>query len=104
MQKLIDVWIDFLSFWLRFGDQVRTQEPLKTTPERPHDTTKASPRQPKSHKSSQDQNLVAYWSLNPMGYHPSGLDVRGLGFQFDDALFQSFLWLLKSWWSSMETI
>ena len=34
------------------------------------DTPKTPPRQPKSHKSTQDRNLVHFWSQSPMGYPP----------------------------------
>ena len=33
----------------------------------PQDTPKTPPRQPKSHKSTQDRNLVHFWSQSPMG-------------------------------------
>ena len=36
----------------------------------PQDTPKTPPRQPKSHKSTQDRNLVHFWSQSPMGYPP----------------------------------
>ena len=36
----------------------------------PQDIPKTPPRQPKSHKSTQDRNLVHFWSQSPMGYPP----------------------------------
>ena len=60
----------FCPSWLHVGTQVGTQEPLKTVPKRPQDAPKTPPRQPKSHKSTQDRNLVHFWSQSPMGYPP----------------------------------
>ena len=60
----------FCPSWLHVGTQVGTQEPLQTVPKRLQDAPKTPRRQPKSHKSTQDRNLVHFWSQSPMGYPP----------------------------------
>ena len=73
----------FCPGWLHFGTQVVTQEPLKTVPERPQDAPKTPPRQPKSHKSTQNQNLIDF-SSDPGGYpigRSDGVPPPALNFQ-----------------------
>ena len=60
----------FCPSWLHVGTQVGTQEPLQTVPKRLQDAPKTPRRQPKSHKSTQDRNLVHFWFQSPMGYPP----------------------------------
>ena len=64
----------FWSSWLHFGNQVETQEPLKTDPKRPQDATKTA-QEPQEHTRSElDRCLVP----NHDGVPPPSLDFRSL--------------------------
>ena len=68
IQKMIDFFrLMFYPSWLRFRTQVGTQEALKTVPKRLQDAPKTPPRHFKSHKSTQNQNLIDF-SSDPGGY------------------------------------
>ena len=74
IQKMSVFWIDFLPklapFWDPSWDPRAAQDGPKTPPRNFFKLSKTPPRQPKSHKSTQDRNLVHFWSQSPMGYPP----------------------------------
>ena len=71
----IQKMIDFLDrFFAQVGSILEPKLGSKSRSRRsqnaPQDIPKTPPRQPKSHKSIQDRNLVHFWSQSPMGYAP----------------------------------
>ena len=69
-QEASQKWSIFGSIFCPSWFHVGTQATLQTVPKRAQDAPKTPRRQPKSHKSTQDQNLVHFWFQSPMGYPP----------------------------------
>ena len=71
IQKMID-FLDrfFAQVGSILGPKLGPKSRSRRSQNAPQDTPKTPPRQPKSHKSTQDRNLVHFWSQSPMGYPP----------------------------------